>query len=51
MAKKKPKPDMNAVTPAKAKKILKDGTLHGKPLTDKQRKFFGAIAGRAKKKK
>lgn len=35
------------LTSAKAKKILHDKTVHGKPLTDKQRKFFGAIAGGA----
>lgn len=33
------------VTPAKAKQILKDGEANGKPLTEQQRKFFGAIAG------
>ncbi len=36
------------VTPAKAKKILRDGEVHGKPLTEKQKKFFGRIAGGAK---
>ena len=36
----------------KAKKILEDGTVHGKPLTARQKKFFGAIAGgEAPKKK
>jgi len=29
----------------KAKKILRDGTIHGRPLTAKQRGYFGAIAG------
>ena len=29
---------------AKAKKILKDGYVKGKPLTEKQKKFFGSIA-------
>ena len=33
------------LTSAKAKKILHDKEVHGQPLTDKQRKFFGAIAG------
>jgi hypothetical protein len=34
----------------KAKEILRDGTVHGKPLTDKQRKFMGAVAsGKARK--
>lgn len=32
------------VSPQKAKKILKDGKVHGKPLTDKQRRFFGAMS-------
>ena len=35
------------LTSAKAKKILHDKSVHGKPLTDKQRRFFGAIAGGA----
>lgn len=26
----------------KAKKILSDGKVRGKPLTEKQRRFFGA---------
>ncbi len=30
------------LTKAKARKILKDGKVHGKKLTTKQRKFFGA---------
>ena len=32
---------------AKAKKILEDGTVRGKALTEKQKKFFGAVAGGA----
>jgi len=32
---------------AKAKKILKDGYVKGKPLTAKQKKYFGAIASGA----
>ena len=35
----------------KARKILKDKTIRGKKITPKQRRFFGAIAGGAKKKK
>lgn len=31
----------------KAKEILKDGSVHGKPLTAKQKRFFGAIVGGA----
>ena len=40
MAKKK-------LTSTKARKILHDKEVHGHPLTEKQRKFFGAIAGGA----
>lgn len=39
------------ISPAKAKKILKDGTAHGKPLTKKQKKFFRAKANAAGGKK
>lgn len=35
------------LTSAKARKILHDKSVHGQPLTDKQRRFFGAIAGGA----
>ena len=38
---------MADLTKAKAKKILKDGKVHGKPLTVKQKRFFGARAGGA----
>jgi hypothetical protein len=36
------------LTSNKAKEILHDKSVHGHPLTDKQRRFFGAIAGGAK---
>ena len=36
------------LTSTKARKILHDKEVHGQPLTDKQRRFFGAIAGGAK---
>jgi len=36
------------VTKAKAKKILKDGKIRGKPLTKKQKAYFGLIAGGGK---
>ena len=36
------------LTSAKAREILHDKSVHGHPLTEKQRKFFGAIAGGAK---
>lgn len=29
----------------KAKKILREGRAQGKPLTAKQKRFFGAVAG------
>lgn len=33
------------LTKAKARKMLRDKTAHGKPLTKKQKAFFGLIAG------
>jgi hypothetical protein len=30
------------LTKAKARKILRDGSVHGKKLTKKQKRFFGA---------
>lgn len=36
---------LHKLTKTKAKKILKDGTVRGKKLTAKQKRFFGAIAG------
>jgi hypothetical protein len=36
------------LTSSKAREILHDKSVHGHPLTDKQRRFFGAIAGGAK---
>ena len=36
----------NEIDPKKAERILKDGEVHGKPLTDKQRDMFGAAADR-----
>lgn len=39
------------LTRAKAKEILHDGTVHGKPLSKKQRGFFGARASGAPMKK
>jgi len=38
-------PKTHKLTSAKAKKILADGEVNGEPLSKKQRKFFGAIAG------
>lgn len=42
---------MAKLTKAKAKKILRHGEVHGKPLTKKQKGFFGARAGGARRKK
>lgn len=39
------------ISPAKAKKMLKDGTAHGKPLTPDQKGMLGAIAGKSKDNK
>ena len=39
------------LTKTKAKKILHDKEVKGHPLTDKQRKFFGAKSRGAKKGK
>jgi hypothetical protein len=34
----------------KAREVLRHGEVHGKPLTRKQEKMFGAAAGRGEKK-
>jgi len=43
----KKKPKANSATtklkPIKAKKILQDGEIRGKALTQKQKGFFGAV--------
>lgn len=36
---------MAKLTATKAKKILRDDQVRGKPLTPKQKGFFGAVAG------
>ena len=46
--KRKSQPSSN-VSPEKAREILKDGSVHGHPLTEKQRGMFGAAAGRDRK--
>lgn len=38
-------------SPEKAAEILHDGTIRGKPITDRQRKYFGAIMSAAQKAK
>lgn len=36
------------VSASKAKQMLRDGMAHGRPLTDKQKRYFGWIAGKSK---
>lgn len=38
--------DGGTVKPSKAREILRDGTANGKKLTEKQKRFFGWIAGK-----
>ena len=40
----------SSVAPSKAKEILKDDEVGGRPLTSKQKGFFGARAGGAPEK-
>ena len=42
---------MAKLTRAKAKKILRHGSVRGKKLTKAQKGFFGARAGGVKRKK
>jgi hypothetical protein len=37
------------ITSSKAKEMLRDGSVHGHPLTDKQKRYFGWIAGGKKR--
>jgi hypothetical protein len=46
---KKPSQRKDAPAPAKARQILRDDSVRGHPLTEKQRGFFGAIAAKARK--
>lgn len=39
------------LTSAKAREILSHGEVHGEPLSKKQKKFFGAVAGGQKPRK
>jgi hypothetical protein len=36
------------ISPDKAREILHDGTVHGHPITDRQRRFFGAMSNKSK---
>ena len=46
---KKPSQRKDAPPPAKARQILHDKEVRGHPLTSKQKGYFGAIAGMARK--
>lgn len=49
LIKKSPKAKSGStLTASKAREILHDGTAHGKPITDKQRRYFGYVAGGGK---
>ena len=37
-------PGASVIKPAKALEILRDGTVHGRPITKRQRGYFGLIA-------
>ena len=42
---------MAKLTPAKAKKMLHEGKAQGRKITQRQRRYFGAVAsGRARKR-
>jgi hypothetical protein len=47
----KPKPKKKSLTAHKARKILRDGSVRGKKLTARQKRFMGAVAGGQKPKK
>lgn len=52
MAKRKSLPSQQLdISPEKARKILKDGTVRGHELTSAQRAMFGAKAGEARRKR
>ena len=36
------------ISSTKARKMLREGTAHGKSLTEKQRGFLGAVAGKGR---
>jgi hypothetical protein len=42
--------EKGGLTPAKARIMLHEGEAHGKPITDKQRRYFGAVASGYSKK-
>ena len=51
MANAKPSERKDAPPPAKARLILRDGTVRGKELTPAQRGYFAAVAAKAKGKR
>jgi len=50
MAKARKPSQKTTLKPAKARKILEEGQVGGKPITKKQQGFFGAVAGKSNKK-
>jgi hypothetical protein len=48
-ARKKPSQRKDAPAPSKAREILRDGTVHGQPLSKAQKGFFGAVAAMSRK--
>lgn len=40
----KPRAGKSRISAMKAREILHDGTVHGKPLTPRQRRFMGVMA-------
>ena len=50
MAKRGKRKPSSRISPRKAAKILRDGTVRGHKLTGKQRRMFGAAAGRKRRK-
>ena len=41
-------PQEVGVSASKAREILRDGTVHGRPLTARQRRYMGWVAGGSK---
>ena len=46
----KPKERKSGPSPSKAREMLRDGTVHGQPLTKAQKGYFGAIASLSRRK-
>ena len=48
--KRSSRPRRVTLSPSKARKILRDGSVKGHPLTEKQKRFFGWVAGGGRRK-